>query len=66
MSWLASQTADDTVHSVPLDDAIVHEFTDTCPCGPTTKPTPMPEGRVGWILSHHSLDGREAAEQEQP
>lgn len=55
--WLAKQTADDVVHAVPLDDAIVHEFTPECPCGPAPYTTPG-----GLILSHASLDGREHQE----
>lgn len=61
--WLTQQTADNVVHVVPLDDLIVHDFADDCPCGPTTRPSPMPRGRVGWIVTHHSLAGREATEQ---
>lgn len=55
--WLAQQTAADIVHTVPLDDEIVHEFAADCPCGPTPVSTPG-----GTILSHASLDGREHQE----
>jgi hypothetical protein len=60
--WLARQTDDFTAHSVPLDDVIVHEFTEDCPCGPTPAPTPRNDGAQGWVVSHHSLDGREQYE----
>lgn len=61
--WLTQQTADDTVHTIPLDDQIIHDHSADCPCGPTAAPSPMPEGRTGWIVTHHSLDGREASEE---
>jgi hypothetical protein len=53
-----------TVHVSPIDDLIDHDTTgDDCICGPTTEPVPAPEGRIGWVVVHHSLDGREASEQ---
>ncbi|OKI16800.1 hypothetical protein A6A07_11465 [Streptomyces sp. CB03911] len=60
--WLAWQQDDFTVHSVPLDDLIVHDFTDDCPCGPDQIPIPRVDGAQGWIVRHHSLDGREQHE----
>lgn len=60
--WLAVQTDASTVHSVPLDDEIVHEFTGACPCGPTPRATPCADGSEGRIVTHHSLDGRELGE----
>jgi hypothetical protein len=60
--WLTQQTADDVVHAIPLDDEIVHDHADTCPCGPTARPTPMRGDATGWIVTHHSLDGRELDE----
>jgi hypothetical protein len=59
--WLSTFTADDTAHAVPLDDLIVHEFTDDCPCGPSPRPVPRSDGSMGWLIVHHSLDGRETA-----
>lgn len=45
-------------HVTPTDDLIHHPLDEDCPCGPTPK---LVSG-VGWVLVHHSLDGREAAE----
>ncbi|MDX3520707.1 hypothetical protein [Streptomyces scabiei] len=57
--WLAQEVSDTAVHTVPLDDVIVHDFAADCPCGPTARPIPR-EGRPdGWVHTHHSLDGRE-------
>lgn len=35
---------------------------DECVCGVTTEPVPADDGSMGWLLVHHSLDGREASE----
>lgn len=52
-----------TVHVLPVDDLIEHEDTgDDCPCGPTVEPVQRDDGSYGWLISHHSLDGREALE----
>jgi phenylacetate-coenzyme A ligase PaaK-like adenylate-forming protein len=54
-----------TAHVTPLGDTFCHQ-TDTdeadCPCGPQTRPIELPEGRIGWLHIHHSLDGREQHE----
>ncbi|MEU2996920.1 hypothetical protein [Streptomyces sp. NPDC006863] len=55
--WLTKQTADDTVHAVPLDDDIVHDFALDCACGPAPQVVPG-----GVVLVHASLDGREHQE----
>ncbi|WP_432077845.1 hypothetical protein [Streptomyces sp. YPW6] len=55
--WLTKQTADNTVHAVPLDDNIVHDFAPDCACGPAPQVVPG-----GVVLVHASLDGREHQE----
>jgi len=35
---------------------------DGCVCGPGVVPVMRTDGSVGWLLIHHSLDGRELAE----
>ena len=52
-----------TVHTYPVGDLVEHE-TDggDCVCGPTVKPAPRDDGSIGWLITHHSLDGREASE----
>lgn len=52
-----------TVHVVPVADLIEHTLLDEdCPCGPTTEPVEAEDGHIGWLITHHSLDGRELLE----
>lgn len=53
-----------TLHVMPVDDLIEHDNSGTtvCPCGPTTEPVPREDGSFGWLVTHHSLDGREQHE----
>lgn len=52
-----------TVHVTPVNDLIEHIEVDTdCPCGPTAEPVFDKDGACGWVITHHSLDGREAQE----
>ncbi len=49
-----------TAHCIPVDDLIEHVTVRTdCPCGPTTEPVKHDDGSMGWLVVHHSLDGRE-------
>ncbi|WP_222840698.1 hypothetical protein [Actinosynnema mirum] len=41
---------------------MVHSETDDCVCGPTSELVPNPHGPDGWLVVHHSLDGRERTE----
>lgn len=53
------------VHVLPVGDLIEHGptgETEECPCGPLTEPVKRNDGSVGWIVVHHSLDGREQGE----
>ncbi|MEU7170329.1 hypothetical protein ABZ949_02410 [Micromonospora tulbaghiae] len=57
----------DTVHVLPVGDLVAHEQEgDDCPCGPRVEPVPADNGSIGWLVTHHSLDGREQREQEHP
>lgn len=48
-----------TVHVIPVGDLILHEdIGDGCACGPTSEPVTRDDGSVGWVVVHHSLDGR--------
>lgn len=50
-------------HVFPLGDLIEHQTdSDECPCGPDPEPVERDDGSMGWLLVHHSLDGREANE----
>lgn len=63
--WLTQQLDNDDVHVVPLGDVIVHAFTDDCICGPTAEAVATVDGNnghIGWMITHHSLDGREHTE----
>ncbi|ABS03219.1 hypothetical protein [Kineococcus radiotolerans] len=52
-----------SIHVSPVNDLVEHNTTgDDCPCGPTTEPVPRPDGSIGWLITHHSLDGREQHE----
>lgn len=50
------------VHVLPVGDLIEHEAAgDGCPCGPTPEMVRGDDGD-GWLIVHHSLDGRERDE----
>lgn len=52
-----------TVHVYPLRDLIEHETCgDDCACGPRIEPVQRDDGSYGWLIVHHSLDGREQHE----
>ena len=52
-----------TVHVYPNNDLIEHDTEyDDCLCGPSTEAVPSDEGSFGWLIVHHSLDGREAGD----
>lgn len=50
------------VHVIPTKDHIDHPTSEDCPCGPTAEAVKRPDGSVGWLHTHHSLDGRELTE----
>ena len=51
-----------TVHVYPVNDLIEHELEgEACVCGPVLEYVEGEEGD-GWLVSHASLDGREARE----
>jgi len=53
----------DTQHVYPLNDLIEHELEgDDCICGPEVEPIKREDGSIGWLVTHHSLDGRERHE----
>jgi hypothetical protein len=52
-----------TVHVVPVNDIVEHDSDGgDCICGPTTEAVMRDDGSNGWLIIHHSLDGREARE----
>lgn len=52
-----------TVHVAPVADLIEHA-TDggDCACGPDVEAVFRDDGSNEWLITHHSLDGREASE----
>lgn len=47
-------------HVYPVNDLVEHETTDDdCVCGPSLEAVPRDDGSMGWLVIHHSLDGRE-------
>ena len=51
---------DEHVHVYPHRDLIEHDTdSDQCICGPTTEAVFRHDGSNGWLVVHHSLDGRE-------
>jgi hypothetical protein len=62
MTWTAIRApVGDDVHILPDHDNLAHTY-DDCICGPTTECVPREDGTLGWMLTHHSLDGRELNE----
>jgi hypothetical protein len=49
------------VHVMPVADLIEHTF-EECPCGPSAEAAFGDDGSNGWLITHHSLDGRELQE----
>lgn len=51
------------VHVFPVNDLVEHD-TDggDCICGPETEPVARDDGTFGYVVTHHSLDGRELHE----
>jgi hypothetical protein len=54
----------DAIHVIPLGDLIEHDTggEEDCVCGPETTPVERDDGSFGWVVTHHSLDGRERFE----
>jgi len=52
-----------TVHVTPVDDLLEHDTDDgDCICGPDIETVFREDGSNGWLVIHHSLDGREQHE----
>ena len=48
------------VHVYPIGDLIEHDTdSEDCICGPQVEAVPRKDGTLGWVYTHHSLDGRE-------
>lgn len=51
------------MHVYPVGDLVEHVTAgDGCICGPTAEAVFDDDGSTGWMLTHHSLDGREFTE----
>ena len=63
--WRYHIEGDSPYHVWPISDGIEHDIESSdgdCICGPCASPVKCEDGSVGWIYTHHSLDGREASE----
>ena len=62
--WRYHAEGDSPYHVWPIADGVEHETDDDgdCVCGPTVEPVEGQEGYIGWLITHHSLDGRERNE----
>ncbi|MEU4051235.1 hypothetical protein AB0F09_18810 [Streptomyces olivaceus] len=52
------------LHVTPVGDQVDHDTSTAdgdCVCGPEARPVTQADGLIGWLLVHHSLDGREYA-----
>ncbi len=43
-------------------EELASDSLEDCPCGPLTIPITAEDGSLGWLVTHHSLDGRELRE----
>lgn len=58
-----TESGSGNVHVLPRNDLIEHvDVGDDCPCGPRSEPVKRDDGSIGWVIVHHSLDGRERYE----
>ncbi len=47
-------------HVAPVKDLIEHDTSgEPCVCIPTEIPVKRTDGSIGWVIEHHSLDGRD-------
>jgi len=63
--WRAHIEGDSPYHVWPVSDLIIHDTDDdegNCICGPLVEPVEGHNGYIGWLITHYSLDGREASE----
>ena len=54
-----------TLHVTPTADLVGHDTSTAepdCVCRPEVRPASQEDGSMGWLLVHHSLDGREHAD----
>jgi hypothetical protein len=55
--------SDLSIHAYPVNDLIEHDTDSSdCICGPRVEPVERDDGSYGWVVVHHSLDGRETNE----
>ena len=52
-----------TLHVHPVADIVEHDTDgEDCVCGPAAEAIFREDGSTGWVITHHSLDGRERSE----
>jgi hypothetical protein len=65
MTWRHHTEGTRPLHVWPEHDRVQHNTEDDagdCICGPATEPVKREDGSIGWVIRHHSLDGREKTE----
>lgn len=64
MAWNCHVDGGSPVHVWPSEDLLEHDLDDEggCICGPAVEPVEGQNGYIGWLITHHSLDGREQHE----
>lgn len=60
--WGYTEPEDGRVQVFPIDDLIEHDLDDDCVCVPRETLVHCDDGSDGWVITHHSLDGRELTE----
>ena len=59
--WASVELDNEEVHVVPMHDDVMH-LPEDCICGATIEAVFREDGSNGWLVTHHSIDGREKHE----
>lgn len=62
MSWSFHRIGEPSgysMHITPTADLVEHELNEDCLCGPQTEGIKRTDGTIGWLYTHHALDGRD-------
>lgn len=58
--WIVIEDSEGAVHVYPGRDAVEHTADEECVCGPRVTIETFDDAPDGTVITHHSLDGREA------
>lgn len=62
MRWEIRLPGDRTAQILPIADLIEHSEDSDCVCQPSLERVDNEDGGDAWVVTHHSLDGRELTE----